>query len=402
MKRIVIINPTRVWVEGAQHYVSLEALLEQQPTNETLLIGVIPTEVGRVLATSRTLDAAMTQQYPGENSYSTQPLEANVHQVYVAPDALLGKLRKLARDVRIVPYPAAVLATVMKQRPQRSLIERTQVFLGTKDDELETEGREREVLAIDMIGDEYLMTAIRSQEVVAVRYAQGDVVTEIQRTLAGARMDAPVLLCKDEQLSLELQAQGFQSENLESSGPLIGAGALQKVEPARFLNQFEVAQKRRAESRRKALGFLAVAFLSLLVAAGAWAIFGAKGALAVGKSRELEQQKQEQLDALAGLYGERYGTFARARSLQIRDEVFDLMTVLPPQVLMMSVKKDATGTQAVVERRPQAAPFNSDDLRAALRASSFFSAAQISEEYDGHLIRYVLKVAPQSPPSGTP
>jgi len=396
MKRVIVMNPSRVWVEGSNQYATLEGLIAAPPKG-TLLVGVMPSEVGRVLATSRTLDAAMTQQYPGDNSYSAQPVDPNVYQVYVAPDSLLGKLRQLSRDVRIVPYPAAVLATVQRRRPKPSIIERTQVFLGTKPPEDAVDGGNHEVLVVDVIDDEYLMTAIRGNEVVAVRYAQGDVVTEIQRTLASARMDAPVLTCSDEQLFLEFQAQGFKAEFLEPNGPLIGIKSLQGVESARFLNQFEVAQKRRATSRRRAAGFLAIAAFALLVTTAVWFLIDSKVAGAVEQRRALDAEKLEQLTVLSSVYAERYGSVAQARSLQIRDELFDLTTLLPPQVVMLSVKKDPTGTIAVVERRPQAAPFNTDDLRAALSASTFFSKAEITEEYDGHLVRYNLKLAPPAP-----
>jgi hypothetical protein len=399
MKRIIILSQARVWVEGSKNFLTVEELLAQPPQKDTLLIGIVPAEVGRVLATPRTLDGAMAQQYPGENSFSTLPIDTNVHQVYAAPDALLGKLRKLSKDVRIVPYPAAVMAAVTKQRRQLSLIERTQVFLSARQSEAaaEEEGK-REVLAIDSVGDdEYLMTAIRDREVLGVRYAQGEVVSEVQRTLASARMDAPVLMCTDEQLSLELKAQGFEAELLDVQ-PFIGVETLRKVEDVRFLNQFEVAQKRQAQSRRTALLLNGMALALFVVVAGVWLLLSARAEATNRRRAQLEAAKQEQLAALGALYADRYGSIARGRSLQIRNEVFDLSTVLPPQVVMLNVKKDAAGTVALVERRPQAAPFNTDDLRAALRASSYFSTAEITEQYDGHLIRYVLKVVPRVAP----
>jgi hypothetical protein len=397
MKRIIVLNPSLVWVEGNTQLVTLDSLLATPPKG-TLVVGVIPSEVGRVLATERTLDAAMTLEYPGENSFSSQPLATNVHQVYVSPDALLAQLRQLSNDVRIVPYPAAVLTAVSKQRPKASIIERTQVFLGAKPDSAKAEGGGPELLVIDTIIDDYLMTGIRGNEVVSVRFARGDLVTEVQRTLASARMDAPKLLCSDQQVSLELQSQGFDVETLPGNASFIGANVLNRVESARFLNRFEVAQMRRTASRRKAAMLTGVAACVLVVAAVGWFLMDWKLTEATTRRTALEAEKQGQLEGMAAVYAERYGSAARARSLKIRDEVFDLLTVLPPQVTVLSVKKDPQGTSAIVERSAQAAPFNTNDLVEALQASTYFAKAKIAEEYDGHLIRYNLTLAPPPAP----
>lgn len=403
MRRIVIINQQLVWVEGGNRFLTTEELLGQNWTSSgTLLIGIVPSQVGRVLATTRTLDSAVSTQYPGEFSYSTHLLEQNVHQVYVAPDELLNRLRKMARDVRLVPYPAAVQTVVVRKGKAPTLAERTSIFLKTGSIiDLAEVGKPQEMVVIDSFGDEdMLMTAVRGEEVVAVRYAQGDVVTELQRTLAAARLDAPVIVCQEHSLSLELQAQGFSVEETEAKGALIGVAGLKKVEHLRFLNQFEVAQKRAAETRRHALVYLGIATAALLVTGAAFLFFSGRAALGARKRVELTATKAQETEALTNLYRERFGTTARSQSLQIREELFDLQTVLPQQVVMLSVTKNEQGLSAVVERRPQAAPFSTDDLRSVLQSSTFFAKAQISEEYDGHLIRYLLKV-PLAPPPGT-
>lgn len=399
MRRIIIFSPSRVWVEGSKEYMTLEQLFARQWAKDgTLLIGVMPSEVGRVLATERTLDSAVTQQYPGENSYSTLALETNVFQVYVAPEEMLNRLRKLGPDVRLVPYPAAVVASAAREGRQRSLVERTQIFLGTKGSQPAEEDR-REVVVIDTFGEEFLLTAIRAREVLSVRFAQGEIATELQRTLAGASMEAPTIVCQDEQTCLELQSIGFTVESQEMRGGLAGLECLKRVESQRFLNQFEVAQRRQAASRRRAGAYLGVAALACLVAGSIWAYYAHLGSQAASLRGQLEASKQEEMAKVFELYRERYGTTARAESQHVRDELFDLLTILPPQVAMLSVTKSALGLSAVVERRPQAAPFSQDDLRVALRASTYFRAADITEEYDGHLVRYAVKVNPPMPPT---
>lgn len=397
MKRIIIISPSRVWVEGVSRLMTMDELLGQQWSKAgALLIAVVPSEVGRVLATVRTLDSAVTQQYPGENSYSTLPLEPNVYQVYVAPDEQLDRLRKLGRDVRIVPFPAAVLTEVLGASREKSFIERTQIFLNVTATHEVPDGENKELVVIDPIDEDFLITAIRQREVVAVRLVQGDIITELQRTLAGTRMEAPTIVCRDEDLSLELRSVGFTAELAPGQG-LIGASAMKRVEDQRFLNQYEVAQRRAAQSRRKALTLLMVSAGLCVLMASAWLFFGARSALARRESDRLTGLKEEQMALLVKLNQERYGTLAQSQSLQIREELFDLSTSLPPQVVLLSVRKDEQGISAVVERRPQAAPFSRDDLRLALAASASFAKAEISEEYEGHLIRYLLKV-PARPP----
>ncbi len=399
MKKLIIISASHVWVEGAPRLMTVDEVLAQSWAKAgTLLIAVTPSEVGRVLATVRTLDSAVTQQYPGENSYSTLLLEPNVYQVYVAPDELLNRLRKLGRDVRIVPFPAAVLTEVLGETREKSFIEKTQIFLSAPSLRAPADAVAKELVVIDTVGDQFLITAIRHREVVAVRVAQGDVVTELQRTLAGTRMESPTVICRDEELSLDLRAVGFVVELATGPGDLIGASALKLVEGQRFLNQFEVAQRRAVQSRRKALSFLMVSVVLCVVMASGWLFFRAREAVARTESARLTALKDEQIATLIGLNQERYGSLARAQSLQIREELFDLSISLPPQVVLLSVRKDEQGLSAVVERRPQAAPFSRDDLRIALSTSPAFARAEISEEYEGHIIRYLLKVPPAALP----
>ena len=61
-------------------------------------------------------------------------------------------------------------------------------------------------------------------------------------------MNAPTIVCRDQELSLELRAVGFTAELSPGTG-LIGAAAMKKVGAQRFLNQYEVAQRRAAQSR---------------------------------------------------------------------------------------------------------------------------------------------------------
>lgn len=400
MQKFILINPQAVYSIDPPGFCTLESLPGRikKGSREPVLIGIVPAAVGRVLATERTLDSAMPQQYPGPNSFSVEPLSSNVYQVYVAPDALLAQLRALARDVRVVPYPAAVRAALAgNKRGEPTFIERTRVFLGTTEEEaVNTDDQ----VALDPVGDEFLITALRGKEILAVRLAQGEPTIELQRTFAANRMENPPVATKDEALALELAAQGLKGETSDLPGVFLGEAGLEKVAQLRFLNEMEAAQQRAAAGRRRAVAVLAASMLVPLLGAASYVYFEGRRASAENEGQGLTMAKSGLAFALAGLYQERYGALARKESLQIREELYDLSISLPPQVALLSVQKDAQGISAVVERRPGAAPFAIDDLRAALHASPFFADATIQEQYEGHVVRYVLSKF--NPPPGLP
>ena len=395
MQTFIFINPQLVYSVSPPGFCTLESMPARVKKGEALLIGLVPQAIGRVLATERTVDSAMPQQYPGPNSYSVEALESNVYQVYVAPDALLGQLRALARDVRIVPYPAAVRAAVVaNQRGEPTFIERTRVFLGTGENEAVPTD---EQVAVDLVGDDFLVTALRGKEILAVRLAQGEPSIELQRTFAANRMSNPRIVTRDEGLALELQSQGLKGEVSDLPGTFLGEAGLEKVNHLRFMNEHEAAAQRAAAGRRKAIGVLAASMLVPLLGIGGFFYFETRKALAEREGEGLALAKGGLSFALAGLYQERYGSLARKESLQIREELYDLTVSLPPQVEVLSVQKDGQALSAVIERRPGAAPFAIDDLRAALRTSPFFAEATIQEQYEGHVVRYVL-TRPTPPP----
>lgn len=398
MQKFILINPQLVYSVDTKGYCTLEALPKRVTDKRaSLLIGLVPQEVGRVLATERIIDSAIPQQYPGAYSFTFEQLEPNVYQVYVVPDALLAKLRALGRDVRVVPYPAAVRAALAgNKRGEANFIERTRSFLVAAESEA-PQGDDQ--VAVDSVGEDFLITALRGKEILAVRLAQGDPIIELQRTFAANRMESPPIVVRDEALALELASQGLKSGAMDLPGVFLGEAALEKVTHLRFLNAQEVAQQRAALGRRRAVSALAAAMLLPLLGAGAYLYFESRRAAALREGDTLSMAKQGLAFAIAGLYQERYGALARKESRQIREELYDLSISLPPQVALLSVQKDAIGLAAVIERRPGAAPFAIDDLRAALRASPFFADAEIREEYEGHVVRYVLSksLLPPSP-----
>ena len=396
MQRFIFINPQIVYSVDPPGFCTLDAMPSKVKKGSTVLIGLVPQTVGRVLATERTIDSAMPQQYPGANSYSVEPLESNVYQVYVAPDALLAQLRQLGRDVRIVPYPAAVRAALAgNKRGEPTFIERTRVFLGTGEND---GANSDEQVAVDAVGDDFLVTALRGKEILAVRLAQGEPTIELQRTFAANRMGNPQIATKDEALALELSSQGLKGELSDVPGAFLGEAGLDKVNQLRFMNEHEAAAQRAAAGRRKALGVLAASMLVPLLGVGALVYFESRLASAQAEGDGLNMAKSGLTFALATLYQERYGALARKESLQIREELYDLTVSLPPQVAVLSVQKDLQGLSAVIERRPGAAPFAIDDLRAALRTSPFFAEATIQEQYEGHVVRYVLTRINAPPP----
>lgn len=400
MRKFIVISPEQVCCldEGGEFCTLDEVPQRLGKYRGPLLFAIVPQTIGRVLGTERTIDTAMPQQYPGANSFSIEALEPNVYQVYVAPDELLQRLRSMGRDVRVVPYPAAVRAALGEQkRPAASLIERTRIFLsGPESENPDAANRPTEQVVVDSLGGDFLVTALRGREILVERYAQGgDPVIEVQRSLAANRMDNPIIFTKDEDLALELKSQGFNAELTDLPGVLVGESAVEQVQALRFMNELEVTQKRAREGRRQAGVIFVVALVIGGLAAAAFSTLRAMQAFAESEGVTLAATKVSQIAQLTTLYQERYASLARQESLQIREELYDLSITLPPQVALLSVQKDATGLSAVMERRPGAAPFSRDDLRSAFAGSPFFANAKISEEYEGHVVRYLFsKPAP--------
>ncbi len=393
MRRVVFINQDLVYVESAARLVSMEELAKAKlGKNPKLLVGVVPSDTSRVLASARTLDSAVTQQCPPGSSVATEPLATNTYQVYSVPDATLDALRALSNQVTLVPYPAAVARALSKESGRRSLVERTQVFLLGRSAEPEPSELQREVVAVEVFESSYLFTALRGNEVLTVRLATGNVMTELQRTLASARFDTPVIVCSDEQVGLDLQANGFEVEEAPATDGFIGLGALQQITSIRFLNQFESARLREAANRKRLLGYLGVAVVAFALAGAARLYLATREALASSTQAALTTERDTLRAGLVSLHQERVGSEVRKKSKQVREELFDLVTLLPPQVELLSVTRDQNGLSAVLERRAQATPFSRVELVELLRASTYFKGARITEEYEGHLVRYVLAV----------
>ncbi len=393
MRRVVFINQDMVYVENATRLVSMEELAKAKlGKNTKLLVGVVPSEATRLLASARTLDSAVTQQCPPGSSVATELLATNTYQVYSVPDATLDALRALSNRVTLVPYPAAVARALTKESGRRSLVERTQVFLLGRSAEPDPAENQREVVAVEVFDSAYLFTALRGNEVLTVRLATGNVMTELQRTLASARFDTPVIVCSDEQVSLDLQANGFEVEEAPATDGFIGLGALEQITSIRFLNQFESARLREAANRRRLLAYLGVAVVAFALAGAARLYFGTREALGSSTQASLTIERDTLRAGLVALHQERVGSEVRKKSKQVREELFDLVTLLPPQVELLSVTRDQQGLSAVLERRAQATPFSRVELVELLHASTYFQGARITEEYEGHLVRYVLTV----------
>jgi len=407
MKRFVVISPELVYCPGAEvRTCTLDDLPQMIDPRGAVLFAIVPQAVGRVLATERTLDSVMPQQFPGANSFRAEPLETNVFQVYVATDELLTRLRGMAREVSVVPYPAAVRYVVNSLETSSegpSLRERTRVFLASIATDLKKASAPERV-AIDCLGEDYLITAMRGQEILAVRLVHGgEPAIELQRTLAGNRMEDPVVLTRDEDLALELKAQGFTADVADVGGDLIGQTGLDKILGLRFLTDIEVARERARETRRRGATMVAISLVVLIAAGVACGVFYGGLNRANTLNQRLNENQKARAAQLAALYQERYASLARKESVAVREELFDLSIALPPQVALVSLQKDSNGILAVVERRAGAAPFSRFDLISALAASPFFAKAKIKEEYEGHLVRYLLTVptpSPDQPPTG--
>lgn len=407
MKKFVVISPELIWVASGQgQLITLDELEQHVDPKGAALFAVVP-QVARVVASERTIDSVMQQQFPGENSFRAEPLESNVFQVYVAPDALLSRLRAATRTAYVVPYPAAVrhVVSLLHSQAENSLRERTRVFLASIAADISAVSAPERV-AVDVIGDDFVFTVLKGKEIVTVRHVRGgEPATELQRTLAANRMADPLILTRDHDFALELRAQGYNAQLSEADGALIGISGLEKVVTLRFLTDVEVAREKARDSRRRALMVAAISMATLAVAGGVFAYYKNELAKQDARTRRLTEERDQRVRQLAELYQERYASIARSQSVQIREELFDLSTSLPPQVVLLSVEREgAAGLTAVVERRPGAAPFSRSDLVSALATSPYFAKAQIKEQYEGHVVRYVLNVPPATPapPAATP
>jgi hypothetical protein len=398
VKKFIVISPDLIWVaHGEGGVTTLDDLPNHLQTKEDALFAILP-QIQRVVATERTLDTVMAQTFsPGENSFRAEPLEDNVFQVYVARTELLDRLRSLGREVFIVPYPAAVRHALSTLNPEAdsSLRERTRVFLQA----LTETPKSDEKVIVDVLGQDYVITAMRGKEVLAVRHVRGgEPVMEMQRTLASARMDNPGVLSRDQDFILELQSQGFEAELPDLPGLMVGESVLDKVTSLRYLTDIEIARERARQNKRKAVTAFSVGLGMLAVAGGAYAVVHGKLVEQKTRNATLMRDIEDKQAAVSANYQERYATVARAESVSMHEELFDLSTALPPQVVLQSIERDATtGLVATLERRPGAAPFSKSDLKSALASSPFFAAAEIVEKYEGHLVRYVLTVKPAPP-----
>jgi hypothetical protein len=373
---------------------TLEELPRFVNAKEKMIFAVVPT-VHRVLATERTVEGAVAQQFsPLEYSSRIEPVDTNAFQIFAARTELLEKLRALGRDVAVVPYPAAVRAALGASGldTDMSFRDRTRVFIQGLQNAAGAKPAERVV--VDVVGEDYLITALRGKEVVTVRHVREGAAIEIQRTIASARLNEPGIFSTDEQLVLELRSAGYEAGHLSGGGTFLGEAGLEKARALRYLTDEEVARERALANRRQAIAVLLVASLVFLAGAGVWAWARSE----VGLSRERAQQAAELLtqrqSELSTLYLERYGSLARQHSVSVHEEFFDLLTALPPQVALVSIERSDRGLEATVARRPGAAPFSRSDLTSALATSAFFAGAEIKEEYQGHTVRYVLAVAP--------
>ncbi|MEN9797001.1 MAG: hypothetical protein RL653_697 [Pseudomonadota bacterium] len=398
MKKFIVISPDLVWVaHGEGGVTTLDDLPNHLQTKEDALFAILP-QMQRVVATERTLDTVMASTFsPVENSFRAEPLEDNVFQVYVARTEMLDRLRSLGRDVYIVPYPAAVRHALSTLNPEAesSLRERTRVFLQALTDT----PKSNEKVVVDVLGQDYVITALRGKEILAIRHVRGgEPVMEMQRTLASARMDNPGVLSRDQDFVLELQSQGFEAELPELPGLMVGESVLEKVTSLRYLTDIEVARERARQNKRKAITAFSVGLGCLAVAGGGYGWVHGQMVEARNANLALASNIEAKQQAVASSYQERYASKARAESVSVREELFELSTALPPQVVLQSIERDAqAGLVATVERRPGAAPFSRMDLKSALASSPFFAGAEIEEKFEGHLVRYVLTVKPQPP-----
>jgi len=398
VKKFIVISPDLVWVaHGEGGVTTLDDLPNHLQTKEDALFAILP-QIQRVVATERTLDTVMAQTFPpGENSFRAEPLEDNVFQVYVARTDLLDRLRSLGREVFIVPYPAAVRHALSTLNPEAesSLRERTRVFLQA----LTEAPKSDEKVIVDVLGQDYVITALRGKEVLAVRHVRGgEPVMEMQRTLASARMDNPGVMSRDQDFILELQSQGFEAELPDLAGLMVGESVLDKVTSLRYLTDIEIARERARQNKRKAVTAFSVGLGMMAITGGAYAVVHGKLVEQKTRNATLTRDIEDKQAAVSANYQERYATIARGESVSMHEELFDLSTALPPQVVLQSLERDAnTGLVATLERRPGAAPFSKSDLKSALASSPYFAAAEIVERYEGHLVRYVLTVKPTPP-----
>lgn len=407
MKKFLVVSDDLVWVDDARighdNLVTFDRLRELVPRKGPVLFAVLPKAVTRIFATERTIDSAVATQFAGNNSVRAEALGPNLYQVLVVDDEFLGRLRELSSEAMIVPYPIAVRHAIRAPvtTDSTSVRDRTRLFLSMVTQTGAPSQTER--IVVDVFADGHLlMIAFRGKEVLATRHVRGgDIFLELQRTLASARLESATVYSTNRDLANEFKAHGYAAEHVDEPGdPPLGMPQADKVTSLRFLSAVEIAREHASKKRQRALLATAVSVGLCALAGGAFAFTKVAQARAERDGSELQQQQQAKAAELAALNMERYASTAAKESVRVSEELFDLLVSLPPQVALVSLEHDQRSLLATIERRPQAAPFSRSDLQAALAASPFFAKAKIDEEYDGHLVRYLLTV-PVPPAAAT-
>jgi hypothetical protein len=397
--KLVVLGPDLVVYDdgtGAPRFVELSAALDLMRGKEEVIVGVGPLQIGALNASERTLDAVLADRMPAAHTMLTELLGPNFYQAFAIEDELFTKLRGLAKTVRVVPYAAAV-RHVLRSR----LSTGAKAPLSDAGDagalvspRREGEGRIGECVVLEPVSAEFLLTALRDDEVLAVRRVRGgDPIVEFQRTLAASRMGNPAVLCVDPELAEQLKTRGYAAEPIGAAGSMVGWKSLDEVADFRFLSTQEIARARSLRGRARAIGITASAFGALVLAAGAYGLCHSAGIRAAIDRDHLVVARDVLKSQVSELVAEKHAAVAAASSVRIHRELFDLLLSLPPQVKIISLEKDRQGDLTLLlERRADAAPFGRKDLVAALEESAHFRSAEIREEYLGHIIRYELRV----------
>jgi hypothetical protein len=405
MQRLVVIGSDLVvgTANGSVwEFRELDSARDLVDADEPCVIGVVPVLSGMLTASDKTLDSVLASQFPPAHTIRTERLGETQFQGFAIEDVLLDQLKNLGREILVVPYGLAVRHVVVGEPQQPTRTHRlTAVFRrkGAQTTDPTIEAAVNETIVIDTLEGEFLLTAMRGQEVLAVRRVRGgNPVIELQRTAAASRMAAPRVLCANPDLLSDLATRGFRTEPLRLAGPLAGWAGLEATQHLRFLTPQELAREHAQQHRNRALGTLSAAVAMLVLAAGVW-FYTLTGRVGAESARDAVMEQRNQLTAkLATLYPDRYPAIARQTSVQIHNELFDLGLLLPPQVELISLEKGEGHISAVVERRAGAAPFGRADLEAALFGSPYFGKASIAEEFQGTTIRYRVGIGVRPPP----
>ncbi len=407
-KAILLDNERIVVTKGNKLVAGTMAELEQVITEPTD-VGVVPTELLRLVATSEDgLHRQVSERLPQGSVYCWEKVDTAVYQVFVMPEAMLQGLRTCKRVRAVVPYAilaregqkAALPAGTFSQIVTGGLITRAgRAFLGPDSTEGPTVGtsatsttttaaaKKNEVMVVDSLLDRFAIVAIQGTEIKAVRalFPEDDLQREVAITLQGLNMPNCPIYTSARKVA-DLLSSGGRDANavrLPPDVPAIGLHGFRKVPAVQFYLANELARERRRQVRRRELRSVTMMGVLLVVAVGLAGLATARRMVAEHELAALRQQQLQTSDQHSALFRERYASLLTRRSFDLPQAWVELEFMMPPQLAVQHVSATPEGMVAILARREtpidqRDPPITLKEIRAAVARSGSWRGATVS------------------------